>query len=236
MSTNRKKPSYAQIIGLSVGALALVTFTVLGILWVLSLRSPERLEYFQQMVASLGVGGWFVLLAIQYVQIVIAFIPGGPIQIVAGALYGALGGLLVCIVGTILATATVFALVKKYGRKVIALFVEEKDILKYDFLGDAKKLEMLVLGLFFVPGTPKDALTYLFALTPIPMGRFMLLSTCARIPAVLTSVLAGDSIMRGEWLKAGIFFFAITLISAGGLLLHKKISAWIHARDHQDMG
>lgn len=214
-----------KIIGLILFVFILIAFTVVGLRWVWSLRDPEILDAFQQKIASLGAGGWFVLLAIQYVQIVIAFIPGGPIQIMAGALYGPWGGMAVCLAGTLLAASTVFAVVKRYGRRALALFVDEKEILRYKFLQDSKRLEVLVTILFFIPGTPKDALTYLFALTPLNLSQFMILSTLARIPAMLTSVLAGDSISNGRWLKALGLFAGITLISGLGLLLHRRILA-----------
>ena len=139
-SSKKRKIPRLQLAGLVIGGLVIVAFTVLGILWMLSLKTPERLAAFEQKVEALGPGGWLLLLGIQYIQIVAAFIPGGPIQIVAGALYGPLGGLSVCLLGTVLATVTVFALVGRYGRRIIALFVDEKDILKYDFLKDSRKL------------------------------------------------------------------------------------------------
>lgn len=196
----------------------------------MSLSEASKLEEFQSWVASLGLGGWLLLLVIQYIQIVIAFIPGGPIQIAAGALYGVWGGLTVCIGGTILATATVFYLVSRFGHSVISLFVEEKEISEYKFLKDEKKLERLVLFLFFIPGTPKDALTYLFSLTGMDMSRFMVLSTVARTPAMLTSLLAGGSIVKGNWLRAGIMFVIMTAISGLGYLLQRFLRKRVKAR------
>ena len=231
MSTPPKRRGIRlQVAGLAVGGITLAAFTTAGIWWMMSLRSPDRLAAFQELVASLGMGGGLLLLLIQYVQIVVAFIPGGPIQIVAGALYGPWIGLFICLLGTLLATLSVFALVQRFGHRIIALFVDEKDILNYSFLQDARKLELLIAALFFIPGTPKDALTYLFALTSIPMSRFMLISTCARIPAMLTSVLAGDSIVQGRWLQAAILFLIITGISICGLLLHRKITAYFRVK------
>lgn len=213
-------------IGLVVVCLAAVAaVTVLAGRWVLSLRDPEILLRFQELISSLEIGGWLLLLAIQYIQIVVAFIPGGPIQLVAGALFGPVGGLTVCLTGIFLATSTVFPLVSKYGHRVIRLFVKEKELTQYKFLQNNRRLEGLIFLLFLLPGTPKDVLTYLFALTPIPMSRFLLLSMVARIPAALTSVLAGDSVMNGEWVKALAYFVVITAISLGGLLLQRKVMA-----------
>ena len=207
----------------ALSIILLTVFTGLCARWVMSLRDPARLAAFQTWIDTLGPGGWIVLFGIQYVQIVVALIPGGPVQIVAGALFGAWGGLVICLTGTIAATATVFGLVQRFGHGAIALLVDKKDTVRYRFLNDEKKLSRFVLILFFIPGTPKDALTYLFALTRMPFSRFIVLSMAARLPAMLTSLFAGESIVEGEWLHALILFCIITCVSAAGLFLHYKI-------------
>jgi uncharacterized membrane protein YdjX (TVP38/TMEM64 family) len=212
-----------RIIVLLIVAALVAWGTVYATRWIWTLRDADKLAAFQERIDSLGVWGFVVLLAIQYVQIVIAFIPGGPIQMVAGALFGPLLGVILCLLGTVLATATVFSLVRRFGASVISLFVDDKDITQYKFLKDAKRLEWLTVILFFIPGAPKDALTYLFALTIMPMSRFMLLATAARLPAMVTAIFAGDRIMSGQWFQAGILFVSITIIGAVGLLLHRKI-------------
>lgn len=207
---------------------AVITFFAAN--WVISLRDPVKLADFQGWVASLGAGGALLLFAIQFTQVVVAFIPGGPVQIVAGALFGPLGGLAICLGGTLLATALVFYLVSRFGHSIIAVFVEEQDINKYHFLNGEKRVERLVLLLFFLPGTPKDALTYLFALTKIRLHRFMLLSTAARIPAVVTSLVAGDSIVEGRWGQALAMFIVMTAAGVIGFFLQKIFRGHFHKK------
>ena len=57
----------------------------------------------------------------------------------------------------------------------------EEDLKKYKFLQDPMKIEMTVFILFFIPGTPKDALIYLAPLIPISPIKFFLIATFARI-------------------------------------------------------
>lgn len=230
MKKIKEKP--IKIFLMLFGGLVVLALTAMLVLLAVQLRDPVNLASFQECIRSLGVGGWLVLFAIQYVQIVIAFIPGGPIQVVAGALFGPLGGITVCLAGMLLATATVFALVQRYGHRVIGLFVKERELKQYKFLNDAKRLEKLVFLLFLLPGAPKDVLTYLFALTPIPLTRFMLISTVARAPAALTSVFAGNSVADGQWIKALVFFAVLTGVSALGLVLHRKLMAFYHKKHH----
>lgn len=202
--------------------------------WILTLRDPAQLAAFQDFISSLGIGGWLLLLLIQYIQIVIAFIPGGPIQIVSGLLFGPWGGIALFILGTLLSTATVFTLVKRYGDRVVRLFIKDKEWRKYRFLQDEKRLETLIVILFLIPGTPKDILTYLLALTTISCGRFMLLSTAARLPAAFTSVLAGSSIASGSWLHVVILFIVLSVISLGGLIVHRKLMAFYQKQQSRE--
>lgn len=203
--------------------LLILLFTVYATLWMLSLKDPDKLAYFQNAIAAMGIRGWLVLLLIQYIQIVVAFIPGGPIQVIAGVLFGPLWGTVVCFAGAILASFTIFFLVSRFGKPVIKLFVADGDLDKYTFLQNAEKIESLAFILFFIPGTPKDALTYLFALTPIKASRFVIVTTAARLPAVFTSVLMGNSLIHGQWLASIVIFIVLGVLSAGGLLLHKKL-------------
>ena len=69
--------------------------------------------------------------------------------------------------------------------------------------------------MFLIPGTPKDTLNYLCPLTSISPVRFLVLSTFARIPSVISSTFAGANFAEGN-LLASVIVLGIT--SAVGLL------------------
>ena len=212
-----------RIAGAVFFAAAVLAVTVILTLWVMSLSDPAKLAAFQDRLSSIGIGGWLVLFAIQYLQIVIAVIPGGPIQLLAGAIFGLWGGLGICLGGAVAASITIFYLVGRYGQKAVAIFVKKSEIERFKFLQDENKLEKLAIILFFIPGLPKDALTYLFALTKMKMHRFIFVTTIARSPAVITSLAAGDSIASGDWGRAFSMFIALTVITGIGYLLGTRI-------------
>lgn len=221
-----KKTNRLKIWGLIVWGTLMLGGTAFGIWWMMSLHDPDVFAMFNERIASLGIGGWLVLLGIQYIQIVLAFIPGGLIQIIAGGLFGPIGGLAVILVGIVLANATIFALVRRFGDRMLRLFVDERDVSKYRFLNGKVRLAPLVLLLFFTPGTPKDALTYIFALTPLTFWRFTFLSLTARLPGILVSVFAGDSIIQGGYRLTAILFASIALLAIlgyyGGKFIKRK--------------
>lgn len=212
-----------QKLSLTIAWLApMLAFTALGLWGMVLLRDPDVLAVFQERIASLGIGGWVVLLAAQYVQVLLVFVPGGPMQVVAGALYGPLGGLAVILVGIVLATATIFAIVRRYGDHVLRMFVEEETISKYKFLSAKVKLTIWVVVLFLIPGSPSSALTYIFALTPMTFWKFTFLSIIARMPGILVSVFAGDSIVQGVYWRAVLLLGGIALLGLAGIFIKSK--------------
>ena len=59
-----------------------------------------------------------------------------------------------------------------------------------------KKIEFIMLILFLIPGTPKDLLVYVAGLLPIKPLKFIIISTFARFPSVITSTLAGENVAK----------------------------------------
>ena len=160
------------------------------------------------------------MLGIQVLQIVVAFLPGEPIEIIMGVLYGSFGGLFTCLFGILLGSMIVYVLTKLIGIPFVKLFIDLDDLKKYKFLNDSKRLDLTVFILFFIPGTPKDALTYLAPFLPIKAKRFFLIATIARIPSVITSTILGHELIEGNYTNAIIVFVITALISIGGILFH----------------
>lgn len=48
-------------------------------------------------------------------QVVLAFLPGEPLELLAGYLFGAGGGLIVCLLGTLIGSLVIFFLVRTFG-------------------------------------------------------------------------------------------------------------------------
>lgn len=133
--------------------------------------------------------------------------------------YGPVGGMLVIFVGAFLSSLLIFFAVRKFGRNYIYSFVSKEKIEKLEnskWFSDIKKVDLVLLILFFIPGTPKDLLVYLGGLLPIKPARFLLISTFARFPSIISSTIAGAGLMTGNWgiiIIAYLIVFAITGIS-----------------------
>ena len=204
------------------GCFLILFITLTVILWpfISSLSTDVGRENLKEKIDSLGVAGWFLMLGIQVLQIIVAFLPGEPIEIVMGVFYGSIGGLFTCLLGILLGSILVYLLSKYIGKPFVKLFIDVDDLEKYKFLKNTKKIELTIFILFFIPGTPKDALTYLAPFVPIKPKKFFVISTIARIPSVITSTILGDQIIKGNYLIAIIVFVITAIISIGGILFN----------------
>lgn len=217
MSAKTKKIIYVSIIVILILAITIAAFPLIQ-----QMMSPEFQQWLQKFVKNAGFGGVLALLAIQMLQIVVAFIPGEPVELVAGAMYGALGGLTICMLGILISSAAVFTIVKRIGEAKLSKTKLYPKIMQYSFLQKEEKLLALVFLLYLIPGTPKDMLVYICALTPIKLRTFLTVSTIARIPSVITSTMAGAAFSSGN-IGLTLIIFAVTgVLGLLGIWYHNK--------------
>jgi uncharacterized membrane protein YdjX (TVP38/TMEM64 family) len=176
------------------------------------LSEPEIQQKLKMEVTSFGLMGWLLVLCIQIIQIVIAFIPGEPVEILAGALYGWTGGVFLCLLGCIIASSGIFIISKRVGASYTENLIRTGRLDKFTFLKDTKKLETIVFILFLIPGTPKDMLTYVVGTSSMKLIPFLAISTLARLPSVLSSTIIGSAMREGHWImSASVFAFTAVL-------------------------
>jgi uncharacterized membrane protein YdjX (TVP38/TMEM64 family) len=183
--------------------------------------SPEE---FRAYIESFGWKGRFVLLGLQCLQIVVALIPGEIVEMGAGYAFGPIEGTLLCMGGVAIASTFVFALTKRWGIRLVELFISKEKINELRFINSERKLKRMTFILFFIPGTPKDLFTYFFGLTRLRLHEFLAISIIARIPSVVSSTIGGHIISSRDYLAAGILFAVTGLVSLGGMALYSRIA------------
>lgn len=182
-----------------------------------NLSTPEGQLDFKNHVANLGALGYLALFGLQFAQIFLIVLPGEPIEILAGMCYGGIGGLIFITVSVFIITTIVFWAVRKFGRKFVYSFCSKERIDKIEnskLFKNPKKIEWIMLILFLIPGTPKDLLVYIAGLLPLKPLRFILISTFARLPSVISSTFAGSNLVAGNW-KFSLIIYAATFVIVG---------------------
>ena len=225
MSEHGKKRKGIFLAAACVLALILLVYSfwpeIYGIILFLQNEFSRNL---QNYIDSFGSWSWLALLGIQVLQVIVAIIPGEPVEILAGVFCGVWGGMLLCMAGVFLGSLIIFTVIHKYGTRLLYRFISKERLSEFSFLQNTKRLEYITFLLFLIPGTPKDVLTYAVALTDIDMWYFLKIATFARIPSMITSVMAGASIYSGNYDLTIIIFLATMVIGIVGIILHNILT------------
>ena len=217
-----KKKSKVLKILLTILAIAILIGIIMYLFPIMkNLTTAEGRIEFKEKIEQLGFWGILLVFALQLVQIFLIIIPGEPIEILAGMCYGTAGGLIFITISSAIITTLIMLLVGKLGRKFVYEFFSKERIDKIEnskMFKNPKRLEWIMIILFLIPGTPKDLIVYIAALLPINPVRFIIISSLARFPSIISSTLAGASIATGNW-KVSILIYLITFAIIGVAIL-----------------
>lgn len=184
-------------------------------------KDPQLLRH---QLQDLGIIGYLLFIAIMALQVIFVFLPGEIVEIMAGFLYGPIGGLVICMLGSALGSTLVFGFVKKFGIHFIDKLIGKDKINEVQFLNNPEKRNILLFIIFFIPGTPKDILTYMMPLTDMKLSSFLFITTIARIPSIITSTIGGHAIGVEDYMFSIIVFVITGIISIVGIYIYKKMN------------
>ncbi len=226
----RKKHELTQnqkrwLAGLGIAAFFLLTAWVCyyaGKPLIQFVQEPER---FRAWVEDRGATAPILFIGMVVLQVIVAVIPGEPLEIAAGYAFGALEGTLLCLAGTLIGGMIVFLLVRRFGTRAIEIFIPLENLRSLQFLQKSERhLYFWVFLIFFLPGTPKDLMCYFVGLTKLPLKSWIVISLVARLPSLITSTVGGNALGTERYLFAVIVFAATLLISALGVMIYRKIT------------
>lgn len=214
-----RKRKIFTILSIAVVLGLIIWFTIFVCKWL----SEFSQEAFRDYINSFGFMGWLVLLLLQILQVFVALIPGELLESAAGYAFGPIVGTAICYLGVAIGSAIIFFLTRRFGVKLVEIFVSRDKINELRFINTEKKRNTLIFLIFFIPGTPKDLITYFVGLTDIKFATFLGISLVARIPSVVSSTFGGHLIGEEKYIGAVILYGLTALLSLAGLLIYNKL-------------
>ncbi len=178
-------------------AIAIFVLVMAFLTWLIGgpvLRFAGEPEKFRIWVERTGAAAPLAYMGMVIAQILVALIPGEPLEIAGGYAFGAVGGTALCLVAATIGSIMVFALVRKFGVKLFEVFFPIEKLRSLRFLRASKKRDLLFLIVFMIPGTPKDLLCYFAGLTDIRFGVWLIICSLGRLPSIVSSTLGGDAL------------------------------------------
>lgn len=219
--TRRQQRIIAVVSVLIATAVITFLFIYIGKPLINFITEPER---FRLWVENHGILGRLIFVLIVLVQVVIALIPGEPLEIAAGYAFGAVEGTLLYLGGAVTGSIIVFLLVRRFGIRFLEIFFSAEKIQSMGFLKNNRKRSVLLFFIFMIPGTPKDLLCYYAGLTDMKFATFLVINLIGRLPALLSSTIGGDALGMQSYTLAIIVFGITLLVSGVGYLIYQHIS------------
>jgi len=211
---------------IKVLAFVIVFGTLLGLFiayfdFFYSLIDVANRQALRDSMLGMGIWGYGLAFLIQFAQVVISFLPGEVVELFLGMAYGPFIGLLIAVIGVLAGTTVAYYLAKWVGIPFVKLFIKKNYFAKYAFLQDEKKVALGVFIIYLIVGLPVDTATYLAPTLKIKFWKFLLLSTLARIPKIISSTIVGHYLVEDNiWVSASVFFGTALLSLIAVLIFH----------------
>jgi uncharacterized membrane protein YdjX (TVP38/TMEM64 family) len=182
-------------------------------------RLYQDKHFLKDTVRSWGWMAPLVFIGIQAFQVIVSPIPGEMTGPVGGALFGTLWGVVYSTVGLTLGTVVCFWLGRVWGEPLIRPWLSEHHWNKMSFILETEGA-ILCFILYLIPGFPKDIISYLFGMSPMPFWVFAVISTVGRVPGTWISSYFGAHVGEQQYLYA-IAFIALVAAVCIPLYYHR---------------
>ncbi len=198
---------------------------MLGGVWLWHAGVLQRLSSKDRLIATLrgssGAGGALLCIGVQFLQVVIAAIPGEITSFAAGYVFGAWRGFAYSVIGVTLGSAFNFSFARIVGRPTLERLVGRDRVARLDRSLNSATSRSAMFLLFLLPGLPKDVLCYVAGFSGMPLVEFVVLSGLARSPALLASVLIGAGVSRGDY-RSLVATVAVMLLAIAGYYWYRR--------------
>ena len=217
------RSTVVKFVGLVAFIVVIAIIVVLMWPYIADIFSEGGVDRLVERVRNAGPAGVFILLGMQLLQIIVAFIPGEVVQLAAGLMYGPWLGALIVLVGCVISSSIVYKLVHALGAPFVQEMVSTEHLEKFRAFEESGKLDIVVFILFLIPAMPKDVFTYIVPLTDMKLGRFLLLTTIGRIPGVLASTFVADGLSQGEFVGPIVVVAIVAVLAIIAVVFRDKI-------------
>src|SRR5256884_7927709 len=172
------------------------------------MRLYEDKHLLKETVRSWGWLAPLVFIAIQALQVIISPIPGEVTGPVGGALFGPFWGVVSWTIGLTAGTLFCFWVGHRWGEPLVRAWLSDHNWNRMNFILEAEGA-IICFILYLIPGFPKDIISYLFGISPMPFWIFAVVSTIGRIPGTWISSYFGAHVGEQQYIYAIVFIAVV---------------------------
>lgn len=184
------------------------------------------LDSLKSYILSFGVLAPIAMIVLNIIQTVLAPIPGLPIIIAAGYIFGFLPGVIYSLIGGVIGAYIAFKIGEKFGKPFLIKIFGRDKIEKLDNFPQKKKLLFLFI-IFLIPLLPDDIIILLSGASNIKLKSFMTVLVLGRLPSIIIYSLIGAGIAERNLaliaISVGAFSLSLVLVYLFKRKIEKKL-------------
>lgn len=137
---------------------AIILLLIIGIVLVVFFANKDISGYFNDSsqiegtIGDNGIWGMLIYIGLQAIQVIIAVIPGEPIQLAGGYIFGVWGGFILSAIGIMLGSSIGFFIAKRFGYPVVCLLMMRRNLSHIRGLLKVERVVPLFLHLLLFQG------------------------------------------------------------------------------------
>lgn len=169
-------------------------------------------EEVRESLEKFGWKGYITLGILSMLQVVFAFLPAEPVQVISGLSFGLLKGSLICLSGVILGNTLIYILYKIYGDKMTEYFQTNAEF-DFETARKSNKIAVIIFILYFLPAIPYGMICLFAASLNNKYPKYILLTTLGSIPSILIGVGLGELAISSGWIVSlAVFAVLVALL------------------------
>lgn len=176
------------------------------------LKSGNEAEIEEYIGSAGSVSGLVCTALLQFLQVISIVLPGAPIQIAAGIVYGVWKGTAICYAAHVAANLTVFEAARRLGSTLDQLAPVKRDgwLQKTRFLNNAEMPVYMTAMACIIPIVPNGIIPHAAARTKMTFRQFTAAVCLGSLMPTFIMCLIGGRILAGDYLLA-VLVFAVSL-------------------------
>lgn len=210
------------LVGVAVLAAGVLLAWRLGAFEALSVQNIDRLDAW-----FAGLGLWaplvFILL---WIAACVLFLPGLPISIAGGLIFGAAWGTVYTTIGANLGAAAAFLIARRAGRGLVERRIAGSDLLRRLDEGVARHGWRMLMVTRLVPIFPFNLQNYAYGLTDVRFATYVAVNVPCMLPATIAYSFAAGSVRTGD-LGTTLWYLGIAAVL---FVLLSLVPGWLRRR------
>lgn len=170
-------------------------------------------EELRELLEGIGWRGYIVTGALATLQVICAFLPAEPIQVLAGFTFGFPIALLCCMTGVLVGSTLIYLMQKTFGDQLRSFFIKKLN-LDLEAIAHSSKATLIIFLLYFLPAIPYGMICFFAASIGMRYRKYITIMLLGALPSVCIGVGLGYMTIVSSWMVSACVFAVLILLVA----------------------